>query len=408
MVFSAKKEFVDIVKRTLEFGAQGEISPKDTETPVESPIPVPPYSSEGSSSPVRSTTPDYLFDESIFVELDNLLWIISRPLGSKPIPPKRTSTSATPAMTKATIRQLITEGVAVALEAQDAPMENIPPKRTSTSATPAMTEATIRQLITEGVAVALEAQDAPMENYGNAKRLSFTCKWLSLESKWLNAYCKWVCNLQMLATKQIQMANGYATCKCLQQIKSKLKMGMQVANACSKANESCKCLQQRKSKLQMQVENSKANLSAKKCKLQNDDDLSSEYYKELLYRMFQKQKRSKKHMDYEQVVVVLAMDKSMLEEELRVAKLKQQLYDRFRMQANGYAICKWVSNLQMLASKWVSNLQMGKQMLVANASAKQMQVQVQSKCKLQMGDALAFDLDALAIDPDALAFDSDG
>nr|GEY13763.1 hypothetical protein [Tanacetum cinerariifolium] len=40
-----------------------EISPKDTETPVESPIPVPPSSSEGSSSPVRSTTPDYPFDK---------------------------------------------------------------------------------------------------------------------------------------------------------------------------------------------------------------------------------------------------------------------------------------------------------------------------------------------------------
>nr|GEX78250.1 hypothetical protein [Tanacetum cinerariifolium] len=62
-----------------------EISPKDTKTLVKSPIPVPPSSSEGSSSPVRSTTPDYLFDESIFAELDNLLWIISRPLGSKPV-----------------------------------------------------------------------------------------------------------------------------------------------------------------------------------------------------------------------------------------------------------------------------------------------------------------------------------
>nr|GFA17092.1 hypothetical protein [Tanacetum cinerariifolium] len=62
-----------------------EISPKDTETPVESPILVPPSSSEGSSSPVRSTTPDYLFDKSIFVELDNSLWIVSRPLGSKPV-----------------------------------------------------------------------------------------------------------------------------------------------------------------------------------------------------------------------------------------------------------------------------------------------------------------------------------
>nr|GFC51633.1 hypothetical protein [Tanacetum cinerariifolium] len=62
-----------------------EISPKDTKTPIESPIPVPPSSSEGSSSQVRSTIPDYLFDESIFAVLDNSLWIISRPLGSKPI-----------------------------------------------------------------------------------------------------------------------------------------------------------------------------------------------------------------------------------------------------------------------------------------------------------------------------------
>nr|GEY03657.1 hypothetical protein [Tanacetum cinerariifolium] len=62
-----------------------EISPKDTKTPIQSPIPVPPSSSEGSSSPVRSTIPDYLFDESIFSELDNSLWIISRPLGNKSV-----------------------------------------------------------------------------------------------------------------------------------------------------------------------------------------------------------------------------------------------------------------------------------------------------------------------------------
>nr|GEZ91517.1 reverse transcriptase domain-containing protein [Tanacetum cinerariifolium] len=68
-----------------------EISPKDTETPIESPIPVPPSSSEGSSSPM---------------------------------PPKRTSTSATSAMTEATIRQLITEGVAATLEAQATTMAN--------------------------------------------------------------------------------------------------------------------------------------------------------------------------------------------------------------------------------------------------------------------------------------------
>nr|GEY78996.1 reverse transcriptase domain-containing protein [Tanacetum cinerariifolium] len=69
------------------------ISPKDTKTPVESPI--------------MSTTPDYLFDESIFTKLDN-----------------STSTPATPAMTEAAIKQLITEGVAATLEAQAATMAN--------------------------------------------------------------------------------------------------------------------------------------------------------------------------------------------------------------------------------------------------------------------------------------------
>nr|GEW52219.1 hypothetical protein [Tanacetum cinerariifolium] len=64
-----------------------EISPpKDAETPVESSIPVSPSSSVGSSSPVRSITPpDYPFDESIFAELDNSLWIKPQLLGSKPV-----------------------------------------------------------------------------------------------------------------------------------------------------------------------------------------------------------------------------------------------------------------------------------------------------------------------------------
>nr|GFB92112.1 reverse transcriptase domain-containing protein [Tanacetum cinerariifolium] len=44
------------------------------------------------------------------------------------------------------------------------------PKRTSTSTTPAMTEATIRQLITEGVATALKAQAADMANADNPNR----------------------------------------------------------------------------------------------------------------------------------------------------------------------------------------------------------------------------------------------
>nr|GEY28201.1 hypothetical protein [Tanacetum cinerariifolium] len=59
-----------------------EISPKDTETSVS------PSSSVGSSSPIRSTISplDYPFDESIFAELDNSLWITPRPLGEEPVP----------------------------------------------------------------------------------------------------------------------------------------------------------------------------------------------------------------------------------------------------------------------------------------------------------------------------------
>ncbi|GJY12401.1 hypothetical protein Tco_0381710 [Tanacetum coccineum] len=80
-----------------------------------------------------STTPppDYPFDESIFAELDNSLWIIPRPLGSEPVPeesnkmpPKRTSTSAAPAMTQAAIRQLVADSVAATLEAQAATLAN--------------------------------------------------------------------------------------------------------------------------------------------------------------------------------------------------------------------------------------------------------------------------------------------
>ncbi|GJY96426.1 putative reverse transcriptase domain-containing protein [Tanacetum coccineum] len=75
--------------------------------------------------------PDYPFDESIFLELDNSLWIIPRPLGSEPVPeepnkmaPKRTSKSAAPAMTQAAIRKLVADSVSAALEAQAATMEN--------------------------------------------------------------------------------------------------------------------------------------------------------------------------------------------------------------------------------------------------------------------------------------------
>ncbi|GKA33377.1 hypothetical protein Tco_0719806 [Tanacetum coccineum] len=102
------KEFPDVFSE--DFFPPKEISsPKDIETPVESPILVPPSSLVGSSSLVRSTSPpsDYLFDESIFAEM----------------PPKRSSTFATPAITQDAIQQLIADVVA-ALEAQVAAMAN--------------------------------------------------------------------------------------------------------------------------------------------------------------------------------------------------------------------------------------------------------------------------------------------
>ncbi|GKB59219.1 hypothetical protein Tco_0915405, partial [Tanacetum coccineum] len=107
--------------------------PRKTEPPVGSPISLSPSSSVGSSSPVRSITPppDYPFDESIFTELDNSLWIIPRPLGSEPFPekpnemaPKRTSTSAAPAMTQTAIKKLVADSDSAALEAQAATMAN--------------------------------------------------------------------------------------------------------------------------------------------------------------------------------------------------------------------------------------------------------------------------------------------
>nr|GFA90216.1 hypothetical protein [Tanacetum cinerariifolium] len=70
------------------FSSEKNSPPKDTETPVKSPIPLSPSLSVGSSSPVRSTTspPDYPFDKSIFADLDNSLWIIPQPPESKPVP----------------------------------------------------------------------------------------------------------------------------------------------------------------------------------------------------------------------------------------------------------------------------------------------------------------------------------
>ncbi|GJV47529.1 hypothetical protein Tco_1437741 [Tanacetum coccineum] len=58
-----------------------------------------------------------------YIELDNSLWIILKPLRNDPVPekpnemaPKRTSTSAAPAMTQAVIGQLVADSVAAALK----------------------------------------------------------------------------------------------------------------------------------------------------------------------------------------------------------------------------------------------------------------------------------------------------
>nr|GEW63956.1 uncharacterized mitochondrial protein AtMg00810-like [Tanacetum cinerariifolium] len=113
------------ISNSQDFFPSEEISPKDTETFVS------PSSSVGSLLPIRSTISplDYPFDESIFAELDNSLWITPRPLGEELVPeelnnlsyvdkmpPKRTSTSETPAIILATIQRLITDGIAAALE----------------------------------------------------------------------------------------------------------------------------------------------------------------------------------------------------------------------------------------------------------------------------------------------------
>nr|GEV36954.1 reverse transcriptase domain-containing protein [Tanacetum cinerariifolium] len=72
---------------------------------------------EKSSLLVRliiSTHLDYPFDESIFTKLDIII----------PMPPKRTTTSAAPAMIQDAIRQLVVDSVTAVLETQAATMVN--------------------------------------------------------------------------------------------------------------------------------------------------------------------------------------------------------------------------------------------------------------------------------------------
>ncbi|GKD94957.1 hypothetical protein Tco_1374794, partial [Tanacetum coccineum] len=165
--------------------------PKDTETPVKSPIPISSSSSVGFSSLVRSTTPPpyYPFDESIFVELDNSLWIIPRPLRSELVPEKSNARGGSMSpdtflpfilllvviivMVVVAVVVVVAGGVPsiikllfviiVDLTGDEDPTnedrdigKRMAPKRTSTSATSTITQAAIRKLVTDSIAATLE------------------------------------------------------------------------------------------------------------------------------------------------------------------------------------------------------------------------------------------------------------
>ncbi|GKD98331.1 hypothetical protein Tco_1382228, partial [Tanacetum coccineum] len=153
-------------------------SPRDTKTPIRSPMPLSSSSSVRSSSPVRSTTPppDYPFYESIFTELDNSLWIIPRPLGSEPISkehnemaPNRTSTSASLAMTQAAIRKLVCWELCF----PDLVLLVIDLDLSILAITLNRLERSIQiriNIVVDSVAIALEAQAANMKNTDNTNR----------------------------------------------------------------------------------------------------------------------------------------------------------------------------------------------------------------------------------------------
>ncbi|GKA45497.1 peroxisomal fatty acid beta-oxidation multifunctional protein AIM1 [Tanacetum coccineum] len=114
-----------------------------------------------------------------------------------------------------------------------------------------------------------------------------------------------------------------------------------------------------------------------------------EYYKELLYGMLQKPKQMKKHVDYEQLINVLAMDKSKLEEELKATKSKLKLYDRlfFIMLGSFSVVCVgFAANacLQMQAAN--ACLQAANACLQPVNACLQMQASIAS-CKLQEANA---------------------
>ncbi|GKE83229.1 hypothetical protein Tco_1553229, partial [Tanacetum coccineum] len=137
-------------------------------------------------------------------------------------------------------------------------------------------------------------------------------------------------------------------------------------------------------------------ITCSKCNVYDflDDDLPSKFYKELLHGMFQKQNQSKKHMNYEQVINVLAMEKSMCEEELRATKSKLKLYDRvsnLRMQdANARFICLLANAcLQKQAGKQPSNARCKCKIQMLACKCKMQDANASCKCMMQMQPAIA-------------------
>ncbi|GJU87961.1 hypothetical protein Tco_1300384 [Tanacetum coccineum] len=151
---------------------------------------------------------------------------------------------------------------------------------------------------------------------------------------------------------------------------------------CGRVEYFCKCSRQ----LTVQTAKTRKNMGKRfvtcsKCNVYDflDDDLPSKYYKELLYGMFQKQKQSKKHMDYKQVINVLAMEKSMCEEELRATKSKLKLYDRYLLKIQ-------VAKQMQDANACCSSLQQRKYLLQSkvNAANGKQPSNARCKCKIQM------------------------
>ncbi|GKE33734.1 hypothetical protein Tco_1453056 [Tanacetum coccineum] len=158
----------------------------------------------------------------------------------------------------------------------------------------------------------------------------------------------------------------------------------------------CKCNRQ----LTVQTAKTKKNpgkrfVTCSKCNVYDflDDVLPSEYYKELLYGMFQNQKQSKKHMDYEQVINVLAMEKSMYEEELGATKSKLKLYNRlfFIMLGSFSVVCVGFGMLIV----WLLQMQANCQ-YIGCCNCKQMGKFGYCKCLLQAAIACLQMQDAIA------------